>query len=78
MKSWKISQNFIEKINSSNGAFSGLNNKHLKSLAIRVSDCQDFSIGPDSKSTGPARNRGKPIQIPMVVFLWVFFFTEYE
>ena len=35
MKPWKISQNFIEKINSSNGAFSGLNNKHLKSLAIR-------------------------------------------
>ena len=59
MKSWKISQNFIEKINSSNGAFSGLNNKHLKSLAIRASDCQDFSTGPDSKSTGPARNRGQ-------------------
>ena len=37
MKPWKISQNFIEKINSSNGAFSGLNNKHLKSLAIRAS-----------------------------------------
>ena len=42
MKPWKISQNFIEKINSSNGAFSGLNNKHLKSLAIRASDCQDL------------------------------------
>ena len=42
MKSWKISQNFIEKINSSNGAFPGLNNKHLKSLAIRASDCQDL------------------------------------
>ena len=42
VKPWKISQNFIEKINSSNGAFSGLNNKHLKSLAIRASDCQDL------------------------------------
>ena len=42
MKPWKISQNFIEKINSSNGAFSGLNNKHLKSLAIRASDYQDL------------------------------------
>ena len=42
MKPWKISQNFIEKINSSNGAFSGLDNKHLKSLAIRASDCQDL------------------------------------
>ena len=42
MKPWKISQNFIEKINSSNGAFSGFNNKHLKSLAIRASDCQDL------------------------------------
>ena len=42
MKPWKILQNFIEKINSSNGAFSGLNNKHLKSLAIRASDCQDL------------------------------------
>ena len=40
MKPWKISQNFSKKINSSNGAFSGLNNKHLKSLAIRASDCQ--------------------------------------
>ena len=62
MKPWKISL-------SSNGAFSGLNNKHLKSLAIRASDCQDFYTGPDSKSTDPARNRGKPIQLPMVVFL---------
>ena len=78
MKPWKISLNFIEKINSSNGAFSGLNNKHLKSLAIRASDCQDFNTGPNSKSTGPARNRGKPIQLPMVVFLRVFFFTEYK
>ena len=42
VKPWKISQNFIEKINSSNGAFSGLDNKHLKSLAIRASDCQDL------------------------------------
>ena len=42
MKPWKISQNFIEKINSSNSAFSGLNNKHMKSLAIRASDCQDL------------------------------------
>ena len=42
MKPWKISQNLIEKVNSSNGAFSGLNNKHLKSLAIRGSDCQDL------------------------------------
>ena len=43
MKPWKISQNFIEKINSSYGTFSGgLNNKHLKSLAIRASDCQDL------------------------------------
>ena len=42
MKPWKISQNFTEKINSSNGAFSGLNNKRLKSLAIRASDCQDL------------------------------------
>ena len=42
MKPWKISQNIIEKINSSNGAFSGLNNKHLKSLAIWASDCQDL------------------------------------
>ena len=42
MKPWKISHNFIEKINSSNGAFSGLNNKHLKSLAIRASNCQDL------------------------------------
>ena len=30
MKPWKISQNSIEKINSSNGAFSGLNNEHLE------------------------------------------------
>ena len=66
MKPRKISQNFIEKINSSNGAFSGLNNRHLKSLAIRASDSR--STGPDSKSTGPSRNRKKPIQIPMVVF----------
>ena len=42
MKPWKISQNFIEKMNLSNGAFSGLNNKHLKSLAIWASDCQDL------------------------------------
>ena len=42
MKPWKILQNFIEKMNLSNGAFSGLNNKHLKSLAIRASDCQDL------------------------------------
>ena len=42
MKPWKISQNFIEKINLSNGAFSGFNNKHLKSLAWMASDCQDL------------------------------------
>ena len=30
MKPWKISQNFIEKTNSSIGAFSGLNNEHLE------------------------------------------------
>ena len=41
-KPWKISQNFIEKINSSKSAFSGLNNKQLKSLAIQASDCQDL------------------------------------
>ena len=69
MKPWKISQNFIEKINSSNGAFSGLNNEHLEVTG---------HSGPDSKSTGPARNRKKPIQILMVVFLRVFFLTEYE
>ena len=34
--------------------------------------------GPDSKSTGPSRNRKKPIQIPMVMFPRVFFLTEYE
>ena len=44
MKPWKISQNFIEKMYSSNGAFSGLNNKHLKSLVIRASDCQHLLV----------------------------------
>ena len=54
IKPWKISQNFIEKINSSNVTFSGLNNKHLKSLAIRASDCSRFT-GPEFKEYWPGQ-----------------------
>ena len=54
MKPWKISQNFIEKINSSNGAFSGLNNEHLEVTGHSGQWLSRFT-GPDSKSTGPAK-----------------------
>ena len=44
-KPWNFFYEALENLTelySSNGAFSGLDNKHLKSLAIRASDCQDL------------------------------------
>ena len=67
----------IEKNKFVKGAFSGLNNKHLKSLAIRASDCQDLLAQIQRVLARPEIERS-PIQIPMVVFLRAFFLTEYE
>ena len=41
----------------------GLNNKHLKLMALRASDCQDLHVLA-SKSTGPVKRWVKAIQIP--------------
>ena len=44
-KPWNFFYEALENLTelySSNGAFSGLDNKHMKSLAIRASDCQDL------------------------------------